>query len=84
MSGSQIGNMKTQTQSQTDRPNRSTLQRLQMTRNGHRQTWLLILYGLNRDESVCSSAVPDSIHAFILSDEFNKLLDSKTELETTL
>lgn len=34
--------------------------------------------------SVYSSAVPHSIHAFILSDEFNKLLDSKTELETTL
>lgn len=28
--------------------------------------------------------VPDCIHAFILSDELNELLDSQTELEATL
>lgn len=40
-------------------------------------------------DSVCAREkvlclVPDCIHAFILSDELNKLLDSQTELEATL
>lgn len=29
-------------------------------------------------------SIPDCIHAFVLSDELNELLDSKTELKTTL
>lgn len=31
-----------------------------------------------------SMSIPDCIHAFVLSDELNELLDSKTELKTTL
>lgn len=32
--------------------------------------------------NVC--VLPDCIHAFVLSDELDELLDSQTELETTL
>lgn len=32
----------------------------------------------------CFMSIPDCIHAFVLSDELNELLDSKTELKTTL